>query len=265
MDYFFYVQTNNTLFVTFTLCNSLRLIAIIMSRPYFSFKQFTIFHDKCAMKVGTDGVLLGAWTATDNNCSRILDIGTGSGLIAIMLAQRTNAQIVGIDIDSQAVSQATENAIHTPWAARLHFLQENVLDFTSNNLFDLIVCNPPFYANALQSPVEARTLARHSSALPLDKLIEKAAQLLTNNGTFSLILPSTNADNAVMQAWTCELNLQRKCLVAAKPALPPKRTLLAFGKGNAKVPSSQRLNIRNADGSYSEEYVSLTRPYYLNL
>lgn len=235
----------------------------LMSRPYFSFKQFTIFHDKCAMKVGTDGVLLGAWTETDNHCSRILDIGTGSGLIALMLAQRTQALIVGIDVEPNAVAQAAENARRTPWAERLLFLREDVLSFSPDEPFHLIVCNPPFFARSLQSPDGARSLARNNHALPLDKLIAKAAQLLSDDGTFSLILPNASADDAVMQAWACGLNLQRKCFVAACPALPPKRVLLAFRKGDAELPSSQRLNIRTADGNYSKEYINLTRPYYL--
>ena len=125
-----------------------------MAKTHFDFKKFTIYHDKCAMKVGTDGVLLGAWTEVCPDSKYILDIGTGSGLIAIMLAQKCNAYIIGIDIDEEAVNQATDNGKKTPWSQRLHFEVENALTYIPQKKFDLITCNPPFFTNSLQCPGE---------------------------------------------------------------------------------------------------------------
>lgn len=160
-----------------------------MAKTHFDFKKFTIYHDKCAMKVGTDGVLLGAWTEVCPDSKYILDIGTGSGLIAIMLAQKCNAYIIGIDIDEEAVNQATDNGEKTPWSQRLHFEVENALTYIPQKKFDLITCNPPFFTNSLQCPGEKRNYARHSDALPFDALIANAYTWLNDGACFNVVLP----------------------------------------------------------------------------
>lgn len=129
-----------------------------MAKTHFDFKKFTIYHDKCAMKVGTDGVLLGAWTEVCPDSKYILDIGTGSGLIAIMLAQKCNAYIIGIDIDEEAVNQATDNGEKTPWSQRLHFEVENALTYIPQKKFDLITCNPPFLRIHCNAPEKNVTM-----------------------------------------------------------------------------------------------------------
>ena len=174
-----------------------------MGAPYFRFKQFTVWHDRCAMKVGTDGVLLGAWAGQErlgetqvNHPRNILDIGTGSGLIALMLAQRfPQARITGIDCDKDAAMQAMENFTGSPWADRLRAVRTGLQDFcrdtaTAAERFDLIVSNPPFYDNTLTNPDSRRCAARHTGGLPHDELLLLSAGLLSDTGVFSLIVPS---------------------------------------------------------------------------
>lgn len=235
-----------------------------MKKSHFKFKHFTICHDRCAMKVGTDGVLLGAWTEVAQNASRILDIGTGSGLIAIMLAQKCNADISGIDIDSDAIGQAIENGENTCWSNRLHFLQDDILKYRPHSGFHLIVCNPPFFENALLSPDEKRSKARHCDSLPFDELIRKAYELLEPDGLFNVVLPATTAEEFAFKAWEVGLNLYKKCVVHTRPATSPKRTLLSLKKGYASYPGTIPLYIYNEDGTYTEEYKHLTEDYYLH-
>lgn len=234
-----------------------------MSNSYFEFKQFVICHDKCAMKVGTDGVLLGAWTEVESGVRRLLDIGTGSGLIAIMLAQKCGAEIVGIDIDSDAAKQAQSNADISPWKERIQVFQADVRSFAPKNSFDLIVCNPPFFTESLLCPDRKRNEARHNDSLPFDVLIHKVSEWLSNNGLFNVILPAKNLDMFIQCAWESDLNLYRKCLVSSKPDLAPKRILLSFRKGPAPYPASESLVVRNVDGTYTDEYKRLTKDYYL--
>ena len=153
-----------------------------MSSPFFKFKQFTIWHDKCAMKVGTDGVLLGAWAPSG---SRILDVGTGSGLIARMLMQRCpEAEVEGIDIDEAAVAQAKENGVRA-FQARLQDWKSDI-----GNCYDLIVSNPPYFQNSLKNPDRGRELARHTDSLGYEELIAHSARLLKEEGQLALILPA---------------------------------------------------------------------------
>ena len=238
---------------------------ILMTKTHFDFKQFSIYHDRCAMKVGTDGVLLGAWADAGPHVREILDVGTGSGLVAIMLAQRCEADITGIDIDAEAVGQASENGLSTPWKNRLHFERADALSYEPRKPFDLIVSNPPFFANDLQCPEKRRNNARHSQSLPLDILAGRAAEWLREGGEFCVILPSDMADPFVMQGWERGLNLCKRCYVHTVAGTSPKRALLCLKKGDAPYPESTRLYVRGQDGAYTEEYRRLTEAYYLHL
>ena len=144
----------------------------MLFRSYFKFKQFTVWHDKCAMKVGTDGVLIGAWVNL-NNAKRVLDVGAGTGLIALMTAQRCDAEIVGIEIDENASIQAKENVSSSPWANRIAIENIDYNDYTSNELFDVIISNPPFFENSLKSNQANRNTARHDISLSFAQLISK--------------------------------------------------------------------------------------------
>ena len=151
-----------------------------MSNPFFQFKQFTIRHDKCAMKVGTDGVLLGAWAGTES-CSRILDVGTGTGLIALMLAQRSKAVVDAIDIDADACLQAQENAESSLFAGRINVFHSDLADFAqaSTHLYGLIVSNPPYFVDSLKCPNLQRNTARHTDTLTLEDLLQYSRKVGT--------------------------------------------------------------------------------------
>lgn len=150
-----------------------------MPNPFFQFKKFTVYHDKCAMKVGTDGVLLGAWASVEN-ARRILDIGTGTGLIALMLAQRSDASVVGVDIDEAAVEQARENIERSEWKNRIVVEHKDVRDLSGEkySLFDVIVSNPPYFTEAVYCPDKQRNTARHMDSLPFDELLQAVDRLL---------------------------------------------------------------------------------------
>lgn len=236
-----------------------------MPKAYFDFKKFRIFHDKCAMKVGTDGVLLGAWSCAGSEHRVVLDVGTGSGLIAIMLAQKTQAVIWGVDIDENAVIQANENAAATEWSDRLHFLHSDISSFSPDFQFDLLVSNPPFFSRSLKCPDGVRSQARHTDSMSFGELIGSASRLLAENGRFEVVLPAERADEFVHESWINGLNLERKTLVYTKEGqTEAKRVLLGFLKGECSYPSSDKLYIRCADGEYTEEYKSMTADYYLH-
>ena len=165
-----------------------------MPNPYFSFKQFTVYHDRCAMKVGTDGVLLGAWVDVVS-ARNILDVGTGTGLISLMMAQRCNAQIRAVDIDADAVEQARGNVAASPWQDRIEVELQDICHFTSETLFDVIVSNPPYFTDSLKCPERQRNIARHTDLLDFDKLAESAARLLHSEGVFSVIIPADGKES----------------------------------------------------------------------
>ena len=174
-----------------------------MSNDIFRFKQFSVRHDRCAMKVGTDGVLLGAWGSVEGK--RILDIGTGTGLIALMAAQRNpEADVLGIDIDELAVAQARGNVAESPFNRRIECILQDVLTFESEAPFDAILCNPPFFTEDTLPDNRSRALARNNKCLPFPQLIKKVAVLLAENGTFSLIVPSGLVQEIVFQADSCK-------------------------------------------------------------
>ena len=238
-----------------------------MSTSSFRFQQFEVRHDRCAMKVGTDGVLLGAWVNVED-VQRVLDVGVGSGLISLMIAQRNpQAEVLGIDIDSEAVSQAQENFQYSPFAERL---KADVFDFNSqlstlnSQPFHLIVSNPPFFTEDTLAPDVARATARSNSNLPFDVLIENAAKLLDENGRFAVIIPYLHASDFVLKASTFGLHLLRRCDVQTSPRKPFRRSLLEFGRLTAETLFST-LTLNDADGSRSQAYQALTEDFYLKM
>ena len=162
-----------------------------MPNPYFKFKQFTVCHDRCAMKVGTDGVLVGAWAELPEE-GRVLDLGTGTGLIALMAAQRCQAPVCGIDVDEAAVEQALENVAASPWADRIRIWKQDVREMRAetDGVFDAIVSNPPYFTEKVLCPDRQRNAARHTDGLDFDELLEAVCRLLTERGVFSVVLPS---------------------------------------------------------------------------
>jgi len=232
-----------------------------MSNPYFRFKQFTVYHDLCAMKVGVDGVLLGAW-ADCRNIRYALDVGTGSGLIALMLAQRSEAFIHAVDIDENAYKQAKINFINSPFRNRLSVELGDFQDFSSSVRYDLIISNPPYFAHSLKSPDTNRSLARHNEFLPLDVLLKKTASLLSPQGKAAFILPFDRLENAQASAVENQLFLCRKTLVSSLQNHPPKRVLLEYSLIDQGT-TEDGFYIGKTKQTYSDEYRALTKDFYL--
>ena len=232
-----------------------------MSSSGFQFKEFFIEHDQCAMKVNTDGILLGA-IADVSNAQQILDLGTGSGLIAIMLAQRTAcSQITAIELEPNAYQQAKSNAQASPWAERITVLQGDFLQFNFAKQFDLIVSNPPYFEHSLASRNGQRDLARTASQSHLEWL-KKSKDWLTPKGKISFILPFEAANKLIQQAESLSLYCVEKWLICTKDNTPPKRMIATF----ALMPSAcveKSLNIHQ-NGQYSPEFKALTKDFYLN-
>jgi tRNA1Val (adenine37-N6)-methyltransferase len=236
-----------------------------MPNPYFSFKQFTVYHDKCAMKVGIDGVLLGVW-ATIENEKKILDIGTGTGLIALMLAQRSESSILAIDIEENAVLQATENIKNSPWPNRVEVKQIALQDLaeTTSDHFDLIVSNPPYFVNSLKTPVLNRTTARHTDTLTHEELIENAMKLMTPDGRICIILPVAEGLQCIEFAESKGLYCSKKVNVYPKPDIEAKRLLMEFSLLKTEMEVSE-LVIEIERHHYSPEFVRLAKDFYLKL
>ncbi len=230
----------------------------------FRFKEFLVDQDRCAMKVGTDGVLLGAWVPLRNEDRQLLDVGTGTGLIALMLAQRTaDAQITALDIDADCVEQARENVEGSPWKERVAVVQSAVQDFYAEFRYDLIVSNPPYFENSLYSPDAARTRARHTASLPFEELLAAVDRLLAADGRFAVVLPTDAVDRFLHRA-VVNLWLERRLDVRTTPRRAPKRTLLLFSRRQPEtLPANEELVIQTAPETFTAEYRALTRDFYL--
>ena len=234
----------------------------------FQFKQFSIEQDRTAMKVGTDGVLLGAWTPIENNPFSILDIGTGTGIIALMLAQRSGAQqIDALEIDEDAYEQATDNFENSPWNDRLFCFHAGLDEFIEEpeDEYDLIVSNPPFYAEDYKSSNDQRDLARFQDAMPFEELVEAADLLLSENGIFSVIIPFKEESTFLALAKEHELYLIKITRVKGTPTTETKRSLLAFSRNETTNFSIDELIIETARHIYTPEYIALTRDFYLKM
>ena len=234
----------------------------------FQFKQFSVEQDRTAMKIGTDGVLLGAWTSIENNPFSILDIGTGTGIIALMLAQRSSAeQIDALEIDEDAYEQATDNFENSPWNDRLFCFHAGLDEFVEEpeDEYDLIVSNPPFYGEDYKSSNDQRDLARFQDAMPFEDLIEAAALLLSENGIFSVIIPFKEESTFLALANEYELFPLQLTRVKGTPTSEIKRSLLAFSRNEITNFPIDELIIETARHIYTPEYIALTKDFYLKM
>lgn len=235
-----------------------------MSNSSFQFKQFTVWHDRCAMKVGTDGVLLGAWAPVENY-KRILDVGAGTGLISLQLAQRNaQADITAIEIDEAAAAQACENVVRSPWADRIHVVCCDFRNFQSETRFDLVVSNPPYFMDALKCPGEQRRLARHTDELNYELLFHRSANLLQEQGSVSIIIPAEVEKNVIDTAWKYKLFPHSRLRVYTKPGKPCRRVLLSFGFGEKEC-ADKELCIETVHHQYTSQYIALTKDFYLKM
>lgn len=213
------------------------------------------------MKVGTDGVLLGAWAPECIAGGRILDIGTGTGVMAIMAAQRNpSARIVGVEIDDMSALQARENAEASPWADRVEIVNADIRSYEAAAPFDLVISNPPYFVDSLKSPDSGRTTARHTVSLDFGELMSAVERLLAPDGRFAVIVPAEAASRVVASG---RLVLRRRCDVRSKPSAGPIRTMMEFAAGYCGAPEFSELTIGDGKGGYTAEYVALTRDFYL--
>lgn len=234
----------------------------------FQFKQFSVEQDRCAMKIGTDGVLLGAWAPIENQPFSVLDIGAGTGIIALMIAQRSHAeQIDALEIDENAYEQAVENFENSPWSDRLFCFHAGLDEFMEEpeDEYDLIVSNPPFYTEDYQSGNEQRDLARFSDALPFEDLVEAAELLLSENGIFAVIVPFKEEEKLIALANQFDLFPMKITRVKGTPATEIKRSLLAFSRNSIEDFPVDELIIETSRHNYTEDYISLTKDFYLKM
>ena len=228
----------------------------------FQFKQFSVSQANTTMKVGTDAMLLGSLVSLDDQSTTVLDIGTGTGVIALMITQRfKNALVMAIEIDEDACREAEENFQASPWSNRLVSIEEDILEIEFDSQFDLIVSNPPYYENSLLSENDRTARAKHAEFLPIDQLITKVEDLLSENGSFWVIVPSENADNWIETARQHKLDLEKSISIIGKEGQGEKRHILAFGRNRVEVNVSE-LVVRDQKGNYTKEYIALTKDFH---
>jgi len=234
-----------------------------MSQSEFRFRKFIVRQDAAVMKVTTDGVLLGAWSYT-GGVMRILDVGTGTGLLALMLAQRTGAQIDAVEIDRASAMQAEENVALSPWKDRIHIICGSFQNFagTCDQRYDLIVSNPPYFRGAKHSVTKGSATARHDRCLKYEELISGSKALLAPGGRISLIIPFNMKKILVNIAHDSGLYLRRELIVATNPGTTPRRALLEFMPVMGDI-INDRLSIHDSKGGYTDGYRRLTSAFYL--
>lgn len=231
---------------------------------WFEFKKFRVEQKSSAMKVGTDGVLLGSWTPVENAC-RILDVGTGTGLIALMLAQRSNAIIDAVEIDREASVEAEYNFSRSAWNERLKVFHGDFLEYQERQeeKYDLIVSNPPFFIKSLRTPNARLALAKHDVNMSIEQLLNKSLSLLKTDGRLSLIFPYENLDLVKESARLVGFYVKKRTDVYAKPSKSPIRILIEFSLIPV-FPETDHLVIKDEIGQFSATFSEMTAPYYLN-
>jgi tRNA1Val (adenine37-N6)-methyltransferase len=240
-----------------------------MANNYFQFKQFIVEQERCAMKVCTDACLFGAYTAsliedgklTATNC---LDIGTGTGLLSLMLAQKTSAQIDAVEIDKAAYYQARENFEESPWKDRLNILHADILQFNSTKKYDCIISNPPFFEKDLKSDDSKKNTAKHDTVLTLQQLLEVVIKYLEEDGVFAVLLPYHRINYFIDEAAKMDLHLTKKLLVKQTPLHACFRGILFFSR-HPTSSAKEEISIRDKMGDYTSRFIGLLQDYYLYL
>ena len=235
-----------------------------MPKPSFRFKQFTIQQDRCALKVGTDGVLFGAWV-NYNGAHRILDIGTGTGVLALIAAQRNaTATIDGVEIDDAAAEQAAENAAASPWSDRVRVHRMDVRRMNAGQPFDLVICNPPYYAGYSTATDERMGLAKHSDELLFPALVAAVDHLLANTGRFAVIIPLNREQELMALAAQVGMKPIRRCVVKYVAHRPAKRVLLELSKLGESLHQEELIIENTGPFDYTPEYRALISDLMLN-
>ena len=241
-------------------------LAPMNSKP-FTFKHFKVNQDQCDMKIGTDGVLLGAWTSIKNQPFSILDIGAGTGILSLMMAQRSHAEVIdALEIDDKAYEQCVENFEQSSWGDRLFCYHASLKEFANDieDQYDLIICNPPFYSEDYKSNNNQRDLARFQDAMPFDHLIESVSSLLSAHGTFSVIIPFKEEAHFIKKAKNTKLFPNKILHVKGQPSSEIKRSLIQFSFRKSTIDESH-LIIEVNRHEYTREYIELTKDFYLKM
>lgn len=238
----------------------------LMSNSYFDFKQFRIEQGRSAMKMSTDACIQGAWTPVPPDAKYILDIGTGTGLLALMLAQRNaNVQIDAIELDAEAAQDAQHNFGQSSFADRLQVFQGDVKIYPFQQQYDFIITNPPFFANSLLGPHAARNTARHGLSLSLEELLQLLDKLLTPTGSASVLLPATEHQHWAALLQSKDWSLASTLHIIPKPDSKANRVVSIYTRSPTYPPLVDELLIRDKLGNYTPEFIRLLNPFYLNL
>ncbi|WP_044402002.1 tRNA1(Val) (adenine(37)-N6)-methyltransferase [Lacinutrix sp. Hel_I_90] len=245
-----------------------------MSNQTFKFKQFEVNQDQCAMKIGTDGVLLGAWASIEKQPFAILDIGSGTGVLSLMLAQRSSAEVLdALEIDAMAYEQCVDNFEGSPWGDRLFCYHADLAEFTEeiDDQYDLIVCNPPFYSEDYKTENTQRDLARFQEAMPFEHLIESVSKLLMKDGVFCTIIPFKEEDQFIALASALNLKVDKRTRVRGTINSEIKRSLLEMSfceparSDDKNVINTTELIIETTRHNYTEDYINLTKDFYVKM
>ena len=236
----------------------------------FQFKEFTVHQDKTAMKIGTDAVLLGAWCNLGEFPDMLLDIGSGTGVISLMLAQRSDAMTIdAVEIDENAYEQTVENFEQSDWADRLFCYHTSFIDFANEiaeeeEQYDIIVSNPPFYNDTFETENDARNKARFTSSLSFEELVMGVSKILSDNGIFSTIIPYKEEEHFIQLAENYHLHVNRICRVKGNPSSEIKRSLLEFSFSKKTIQEDE-LIIEIERHQYTDAYINLTKDFYLKM
>lgn len=241
-----------------------------MPNSYFQFKQFTVHQEQCAMKVTTDACLFGAWVAEAagrqlTSTGKLLDVGTGTGLLSLMIAQKAAAMIEAIEIDSSAAKQARENIAASPWRERISIVEGDVLRCQFTTKYKCIVSNPPFYENSLKSDKRTKNMAHHDEGLTLGALLSFINRQLTEDGSFFLLLPAQREREFAKAISNAGFFLERKVLVSQSDGHPPFRLVVHCSRKRTNELISEELSIKGQDGNYTAAFTALLKDYYLHL
>jgi len=245
-----------------------------VSRKPFIFKEFEVSQDQCAMKIGTDAVLLGSWSSINKNPLSILDIGAGTGIIALMLAQRSEVELIdAIEIDNEAYEQCVSNFENSPWSDRLFCYHASLNEFVEeiDDKYDLIISNPPFYSEDYKTENTQRDLARFSDALPFDHLVDAVSKLLSKDGIFSVVIPFKEENEFILLASEANLFINRILHIKGTPTSEIKRSLMEFSFHEPACSTDRSetiiddLIIETSRHQYTQDYINLTKDFYLKM